>query len=43
MARNLYPRNFTMADLFFLALLAGFGVITWGLLALCERLMGDKP
>ena len=32
-----------MADLLFLALLVGFALCSWGLLVLCERLMGGKP
>ena len=29
-----------MADLAFLALFLGFAVATWGLVVLCDRLMG---
>jgi hypothetical protein len=32
-----------MTDLFFLALVGAFGLLSWGLLVLCERLMGGKP
>lgn len=31
-----------MTDLAILAVVLGFGVLTWLLLALSERLMGDK-
>jgi hypothetical protein len=30
-------------DLVFMLLLAGFAVLSWGLLVLCDRLMGGKP
>jgi len=29
-----------MSDIFILALVAGFGAATWGLVVLCDRLMG---
>ncbi len=29
-----------MTDVLFLAVLAGFAVLSWALLALCDRLMG---
>ena len=31
-----------MSDLLFLALLLAFGLLSWGLLALCDRLMGTN-
>jgi hypothetical protein len=31
-----------MLDALFLILLAGFGLLSWGLIALCERLMGGS-
>jgi hypothetical protein len=31
-----------MGDIWFLALLILFGVSSWGLLILCQRLMGGK-
>jgi len=31
-----------MSDMLFLAILIGFGVLTWGLLALCDQLLGGK-
>lgn len=31
-----------MSDVFFLALCGAFAVLTWGLLVLCERLMGGR-
>lgn len=32
-----------MMDVMFLGGLAGFGALTWGLIALCDRLRGDVP
>jgi hypothetical protein len=29
-------------DFFFVLLMAGFAALSWGLLALCERLMREK-
>jgi hypothetical protein len=29
-----------MDDVVYLSIVAGFGVLTWGLLIVCERLMG---
>ena len=31
-----------MMDLYFIALLTAFALLSWGLLVLCERLMGGK-
>ena len=31
-----------MSDMLFLAILIGFSVLTWGLLALCDLLLGGK-
>jgi hypothetical protein len=31
-----------MLDATYLAILAGFGLLSWGLIVLCERLMGDS-
>ena len=31
-----------MGDIWLLAILVLFGVLSWGLLILCERLMGGK-
>jgi hypothetical protein len=31
-----------MADLFFAAIAAGFALASWGLVAVCELLMGDN-
>ena len=33
----------TMNDLFFLAILAAFALLSWGLMVLCDRLMRGKP
>ncbi len=32
-----------MSDLEIILLFAGFGLLTWGLLVLCERLRGGQP
>jgi hypothetical protein len=32
-----------MGDLFFLSAVLGFGFLSWGLIVLCDRLMGGKP
>jgi hypothetical protein len=32
-----------MDDVWMLLLAAGFGVLTWLLVVLCDRLMGGKP
>jgi hypothetical protein len=32
-----------MMDLYFLGLLGLFALLCWGLLALCDALMGGKP
>jgi hypothetical protein len=31
-----------MSDLTYLAILAGFGLLSWALIVLCEVLMGDR-
>jgi len=31
-----------MADIFFMVVIALFAALSWGLLVLCDRLMGDK-
>ena len=31
-----------MADVMYLALVAGFGLLSWALIVLCERLMGGN-
>jgi hypothetical protein len=31
-----------MGDMWFLAILILFAALSWGLLVLCERLMGDR-
>lgn len=31
-----------MRDAFFFVLIAAFGLLSWGLLVLCKRLMGGK-
>ncbi len=31
-----------MGDAFYLALIAAFALLSWGLLVLCDRLMGGK-
>jgi hypothetical protein len=32
-----------VSDLFFMAVLVAFSVLTWGLIVLCDRLMGGNP
>ena len=31
-----------MADIIFIAIVLGFSVLTWGLIVLCDRLMGES-
>jgi hypothetical protein len=31
-----------MADIFFMVVIALFAALSWGLLMLCDRLIGDK-
>jgi hypothetical protein len=31
-----------MLDAMYLAIMAGFGLLSWGLIVLCERLMGGR-
>ena len=31
-----------MADIFFMVVITLFAALSWGLLVLCDRLMGDK-
>jgi hypothetical protein len=31
-----------MSDAFFVTLLAGMAALTWGLLVLCDKLLGDQ-
>jgi len=32
-----------MADVYFLGLIGGLGALSWGLIAVCDRLMGGRP
>jgi hypothetical protein len=32
-----------MSDGFFLVVTIGFAALTWGLVVLCRRLLGDQP
>jgi hypothetical protein len=38
---NRFAGGSAVADAFFLLLLVGFGAATWGLVVLCDRLMGS--